>query len=222
MGYSHAHKLLHVPKDKLYQQVVNELFLGEVAFEALWKAILELPDCSTPAPTATVPTVPTVPMVPIVPILPTVPTGSNARAPAVAVVQPPETYTGIKLYYRTVEQLKVDTYEHSSIQGCSCMRDNKRSGSRCVVFGCRTCLSKKRQFQEDTSGPPCLYKMVWRKRKGLWYLCDEQSHVYRIPQGVLSLGADHPPSGIKREQEFRQEHSKLAPQHGEVCHETSA
>ena len=63
MGYSHAHKLINVPKEKLHQQVVNELFLGEVAFEALWKAILELPDFSTPAPTATVPTVPTVPTV---------------------------------------------------------------------------------------------------------------------------------------------------------------
>ena len=170
MGYSHAHHFINVPKEKLHQQVVNELFLGEVAFEALWKAIKALPEVATRARTATVPTVPTGPTL-------RVPTGSNV-APAVAVVESPETYTGIKLFYRTVEQLKVDTYKHSSLQGCSCMRDNKRSGSRCVIFGCRTSLSKKAQFQEDTSGPPCMYRMVWRKRKGQWYLCDEESHVY--------------------------------------------
>ena len=167
MGYAHAHQLINVPKKKLHQQVCNELFLGEVAFEALWKAIKALPVVATPARTTTVSTVPTGPTL-------CVPTGSNV-APAVAVVKSPETYTGIKLYYRTVEQLKVDTYKHSSIQGCSCMRDNKRSGSRCVIFGCRTSLSKKRQFQEDTSGP---YRMVYRKRKGLWYLCEGDSHVY--------------------------------------------
>ena len=172
MGYAHAHQLINVPKTKLHQQVCNELFLGEVAFEALWKAIKALPVVATPAPVPTVPTVPTGP---------TGPTGPTERAPTasnVAVVKSPETYTGLKLFYRSVEQLKVDTYKHSSIQGCSCMRDNKRSGSRCVIFGCRTNLSKKRQFQEDTSGPPCLYRMVWRKRKGLWYLCEGDSHVY--------------------------------------------
>ena len=176
MGYSHAHHLINVPKEKLHEQVVNELFLGEVAFEALWKAIKALPVVATPARTATVPTVPTVPTGPTGPTL-RVPTGSNV-APAVAVVESPETYTGLKLFYHSVEQLKVDTYKHSSIQGCSCMRDNKRSGSRCIIFGCRTMLSKKRQFQEDTSGPPCLYRMVWRKRQEKWYLCEGDSHVY--------------------------------------------
>ena len=165
MGYDHAHKLINVPRETLHRQVVNELFLGEHAFEALWKAIKALPLFTTPAPPASVPT------------------GPNARAPAVAVVgQPPDpTYTGLRLYYRKVEQFKVDTYKHSSIQGCSCMRDNKYSGSRCVIYGCRTVLSKKKEFKEDTSGEPCRYRMVWRKKKGMWYLCDEDSHVFHKP-----------------------------------------
>ena len=180
MGYSHAHKLINVPRETLHRQVVNELFLGEHAFEALWKAIKALPLFTTPAPP---PSVPTVPTVPTVSTGPTGPTGPNARAPAVAVVGPPPdpTYNGLRLYYRTVEQFKVDTYKHSSIQGCSCMRDNKYSGSRCVIYGCRTVLSKKKEFQEDTSGEPCRYRMVWRKKKGMWYLCDEDSHVFHKP-----------------------------------------
>ena len=76
MGYAHAHHLINVPKKKLHQQVCNELFLGEVAFEALWKAIKALPVVATPARTATGPTGPTL----------RVPTGSNV-APAVAVVE---------------------------------------------------------------------------------------------------------------------------------------
>jgi len=79
------------------------------------------------------------------------------------------------------KKARVASLNHSTIQGCSIMANDKKSGGKYKVLGCRSVLSKKKAREED-DGPPCPYILFWSQdKKGDWKLNQAKSILRHKP-----------------------------------------
>ena len=79
------------------------------------------------------------------------------------------------------KKARVASLNHSTIQGCSIMANDKKSGGKYKVLGCRSVLSKKKAREED-DGPPCPYVLFWSQdKKGDWKLNQAKSILRHKP-----------------------------------------
>ena len=100
--------------------------------------------------------------------------------------RPPE----LQNCYATKKEVKLASLQHSCSQGCSCMIDVKKSGSKAKIYRCRSVLSKrlkkKREDEdededEDDPRPACQYRLHWALKKGEWVLMTKKSHLKHMP-----------------------------------------
>ena len=85
----------------------------------------------------------------------------------------------------TWDDARLVSMSYSSQLGCSAMLDNKASGSRRKVVGCRSVLSKKKRPRTDSEDAViggCPHLLIWTKdRTGTWTLRLDQSHLAHAP-----------------------------------------
>ena len=102
--------------------------------------------------------------------------------------------------FKTWDEAKLASYEHSTSLGCSC-GIHKQSGGNRKIFRCRTITSKRKRDEiaatfasaAATDGaparPPCGYTIYWSKLKdGLWHLNRSKS---KLTHGPLCGAGQH-------------------------------
>ena len=134
-----------------------------------------------------------------------VPTPKPVEASVYLQPQPVEASVQLKPRHLNRKEVRLTSLQHSTKQGCRCMIDNARSGSRSIIFKCTSVLSKKRKADcEDDPRPSCQYRLHWGKSKksGFWELNTNKSHLTHMPfctsvQRVSKLELVNDPKFVK-------------------------